>query len=204
MYHRPNWYQTVPKGDVNPFARYTRKAFNRSGIATVAGGLYQFDTDLRTAVETVANTKGALLPAVVNFKDNDDASAFRNVMLTQAQVTATNAARGENSLSSGLFGIANASVADNEELEMVIVGEVSAYIFSAINAGLFYPFALLEPIAPSATDGSIVPSMFVRTNAASTPRSIGRTLANFTNGAGTTDAFAALATVVFDGWAGFK
>lgn len=202
MYHRPNWFHTAPKAGANPFVRYTQKAWNRSGIATVRGGLYQFATGLNVAVETVLNSKSMLLPAVTNFKWGDDGSAFRNVILTETAATATNSVRGINTLTCGLYGIALDGKADNEEVEFLVVGEVSAYIFSSVSAGLFYPWGLLEPVAPSAVDGSVVPSMFIRSAAASTPRSIGRNLANFTNGAGTTDAVAALATVLFDGWAG--
>ena len=89
------------------------RVWNRTGSATVVGQLCQFDIGYSAAVETVANTKGLLLPAVSNSRWMDEASPWRNVVVPAAAPF----------FGTGYACIAEQAVGDNEEMDVTVVGD---------------------------------------------------------------------------------
>lgn len=156
MYHRPPWMLTVPQNGLDPFVRLEWKTWNRTGGALTVGGIYQFNTFLNVALETVANSRSMLLPAVVNFKWMDDASAWRNVTAPTADAVTP---------ISGMFCVAQGATADNEEGMMTVMGVETLLVSPITSGGTYLPWAHLEAAA-----GSVSPNL---RNTASTPKQIG-------------------------------
>lgn len=136
MSNRPHWFRETLQDGAAPIARETRKVWNRTGAALTAGGVYMFDLGLTETAESTANTRGIVLPAVTNHLANDNGSAWRNIVVTQA-----------NLKRSATFCLALESVANNEETEVLVVGEVTALPagVTAIN-GAIAPWATWVPV----------------------------------------------------------
>ncbi len=98
-------------------------AYNRTGSACTKGGIYQFDTELRTAAESTANSNGDVLPAVANYGRGKD-GAFGNFIAVAT--TSTQPGGGTDSVfaTSHCLCVAEASVGDNELVSVLVMGEI--------------------------------------------------------------------------------
>lgn len=108
----------APNGGTPFLTAPTRKVWMR-GSAVVAGNHVRADTARSQAVETVANSRGLLLPAVANWNVGpalvEMASCLNNFVLPASGLT----------VMTGHFALALESVAKNELLEVLEVGVVN-------------------------------------------------------------------------------
>lgn len=110
----PPWItpQMIEGAAASPVVPQKKIVWNRTGGATVQYGLYAFDMGYTAAAETVANSAGLALPAVSNFFWEDSASCWKNIVTPASPFNVM-----------GFFCIAMQAVADNEPLEVVVVGD---------------------------------------------------------------------------------
>lgn len=106
----PSWISAVDTDGGGMLSPLTMKVYNRTGGATVARGLYQFDMGYTAGAETTANTKGVLLPAVANGNWADPTGFWSNIVTPNASFTGH-----------GYFCLAKEAVGDNEELEVDVI-----------------------------------------------------------------------------------
>lgn len=108
----PHWFPQIIVPGQLPIGSVKWKVWNRTGGATVKGKVYQFDFGFTTTslVETAPST-GVLLPAVTNFNWRAPDSVWRNIVTPNAAY-----------LRQGVFCCADAAVADNDELEVIVLG----------------------------------------------------------------------------------
>lgn len=152
MYHRPLWMMTTPRIGVDPFARLTWKAYNRSDAALVVGGIYMLDIPLTLRATTEpANSKGVILPPTANFKFQDFASALFAAIKPPA-------AANTNHIVWGALGlVAEAAVADNEEHEFLMVGRtrIASLLPAAAGAPTTYQPGAQFEFNPNTTTGIV-------------------------------------------------
>lgn len=120
-----------------PYQEYRRMVWNRTGGALTQYGIYQFDLSYNAAAVESANSEGIALPIVANDYWGDlyaqKASCWNNIVATGATI-----ASGVNStLYNGVFCVAQAAAADNEKVEVVVVGLTALYVIGATTA--IYP-----------------------------------------------------------------
>lgn len=137
------WFASAPVNGATPFKRISWKAYNRTGSVLTAGGVYQFDTQLNLAAESVANSEGVILPAVTDFKwgPAERQSAWRNVRAVQS------AAAGLHALFGAVFCVALGATPDNELGDMLVVGEASILAIGTaaggVGSGVYRPSSVL-------------------------------------------------------------
>lgn len=127
----PHWYNTLPKANGTPFAYREDWVWNRTGATLAPGQIIAYDTSMSTAAEGTPNKAGLLLPAVTNWKHDDDGSVWRNGVLMQAQ-----------EFSQYTWAVMALEATPNREKARVLVmGEVNAKMVgtqnTAIPAGRF-------------------------------------------------------------------
>lgn len=191
MYPRPTWILTNPQANVEPWARYTKTVANRTGGALVVGTAYQLDTGKTlVAAETTYGTKNTTQkwPAVSNYKWDDPASAFNNLIAVETGATAPTAGTpvGNAPLQVGIIGIAEAATARNDLTDILLVGATSALTGPITSGGIYGPWCQLE---------LGVGQMFLRSNGSSTARRVGVNLASVSFSSTT----AQIISVVFNG-----
>lgn len=133
MYEAPFWFQRSPIAGANPFVTRKWKAYNRTGGATTRYGVYQFDMGFSQA-ETL------------NFEWNDAGSCWRNIVASQTSGTGTGTQQLPH-IYTGVYCVALAAVADNAELEVLVIGETPVLTVTN-NATQFFPrWSNLAPVA---------------------------------------------------------
>lgn len=169
MYHRPLWMQTTPRIGVEPFARLTFKAFNRSNAALTVGGLYQFDMGFTLGATTEpANSKGQILGPVANYNWGEPNSAW-SALIVQPAAAATN-----NSIATSMMALALTAAGDNEESEVLVMGVGTVLQVNALAAVVYERWCQIESV-PGTTQAQ------VRANGAATPKQIGWNLDSIPN-----------------------
>jgi len=116
---RPNYFANTTPVGASPWAKYDKKVYNRTGGATVVGGLYQFDMGYTTSLEATANSQGLLLPAASSYNWDVPESVFRNIVTPASTFNAH-----------GFFCVAREAVANREELTVDVLGPVKMNILS--------------------------------------------------------------------------
>lgn len=178
-YQFPNYFQKTPVTSESPWAEQRWKVYNRTGGATVVGGVYMFDMAMSQAETTTYDWM-------------DAASAWRNIVAQGTYTTDTGTATVPGNYA-GFFCVATAAVADNAEFEVVVQGEVSMLTL-AVNATQHFP--KWTPILP--TNGKTYGTINAG-NSAFTVRQIGRTLSAY-NLISATDTEQSLRTCFFSGF----
>lgn len=179
-YNLPPYFQKAPVVGALPYADMRWKVYNRTGGATVAGGLYMLDMSFSQAETTTDNWK-------------DAASCWRNIVGINTASTGTGTAT-TPFLYTGVFCIIQSVVADNAEVEAVFCSPDIQMLTVATNATQFYPRGSGVIPVTVKTYGAI-------TGAASaiTPRIIAKTRAAY-DMVSATDGQEALRSVHFYGF----
>lgn len=131
MFNHPLMQEARIGGTASWLTAMPRRVWNRTGGATLVGGMYAFDYKLTVAAEASANSGGIVLPAVSNYNTGtftaDMASAWNNITL----------GGGSGDLTKGGRCVALETVADNEPVTVVEVGIVNILMDGA--TGIAYP-----------------------------------------------------------------
>lgn len=114
MSNYPHWFKTVPHTGSLPIGAVGWKVWNRTGGATVVGQVYQFDLGFTTTSTTESSAVDGLLLPVTTMLWGNSESAWRNIVTPATAY-----------LRQGVFCRANAAVADNEPLEVTVIGPTS-------------------------------------------------------------------------------
>lgn len=124
----PFWWKEVPISGDHPSRQEPWQAWNRTGGALVAGGIYQFDTFRSlAAAEGAANSKGITLPAVTTDLINDDASCWRNIVAVGQKSSGSTV---DPTIQGGFFCVAVSATPDNELADLIVVGAVTLSVIA--------------------------------------------------------------------------
>lgn len=107
----PIWFPRTPVAGSTPIAEMGWKVWNRTGGAVAAGDVVMFETGWVSAAEGAANSKGLTLPAIANDLWDDPAGAWKHVIKPST-----------GKLRSGVFARVDTAGADNEEIDVCVIG----------------------------------------------------------------------------------
>lgn len=176
-YNFPAWMQKAPIAGQFPGAEMRWKAYNRFGGPTSVGSVYMFDMGMSQAETT-------------NMNWQDAASCWRNIVAMATHKTGTGTAT-TPAFSSYVFCVATEAVADNAELEVLVMGAFDVLSVPSLATTFIPAWCSCIPVV---TNDYV--QVHPGTNGLTAAKQVGRTLVSIDQGSLT----AARRSIYFNGF----